>query len=401
MTAGACQVIEQGDELRLVGPGMELHLDRGGIVRPVRWVDHIRGTARTLHAAEELAAVVAGPGRRLWISGWRGATSLVGVVAPDDDPGVALGYAERRFDDRGWAGMQSPSHLWYEQDERSRWARTHVFLPPDARDQPLQLVLGGMGLFDFRWMRVFLNGVPIGVREATGRWRDPGTFDLGPGSPGGSHLRFGSDNVIALQLTGYICRDARLDAVDPGQVRLMPLRSQWPAQFEQHLLVGGADRRLTFSATGVDVRSEGARGEVIVPVESDGQLLRGELTYHWTADEPVMHRSLRLFTVDAPVDLLRLDLLSASAAWATVSDGDQGMPVYLDDTWWAGVEHPAGWAIGTTGHVELRQYPGRAVEPGQPFEGMTTALGVATTPDHRRAHVVRGAHPGPDAAHPA
>ena len=236
MTPGPCQVIEHGDELRLVGPGVALHLSRAGVLRPIRWVDHIRDATRTLDAAEELAALFAGPGRRLWITGWRGATSFVGAVAPDADPGVALGYAERRFDDSGWAGMQSPSHFWYEQDERTRWTRTHVFLAPEARDQPLELVLGGLGLFDFRWMRVFLNGVPIGIREAPARWRDPGTFDLGPGSPAAAHVRFGDDNVIALQLTGYIARDARLDAADSGQVRMMPLRSQWPAQFEQHLV---------------------------------------------------------------------------------------------------------------------------------------------------------------------
>ncbi len=377
LTSGPCRVIERGDELQLIGPAIEVHLDRAADLRPSRWVDRVRDATWNLDASRELSAVVGGSGRRIWITGWRGATSVVGVGAPDDDPGIARGYAEARFDDRGWDGMQSPSHFWYEQDARTRWARTHVFLPLDARGQPLQLVLGGIGLFDFRWMRVFLNGVPIGIREASGRWRDPGSFDVGPGTLAAEQLRFGGDNVIALQLMGYIARDARLDEADPGQVRLMPLRSQWPAQFEQHLLLGGPDRRLGFHAVGMDVRREGVSGEVAIAVESDDQLLRGELIYCWTASEPVVRRLARLSVTDTAVELLRLDLLAASAPWPAVSDGEQGMPVYLGDTCWAGVEHPAGWAIGTHGRVELRQYPGTHVTPGQPFDGMTTALGVA------------------------
>jgi len=40
------------------------------------------------------------------------------------------------------------------------------------------LVLGGVGIYDFRYLRVFLNGHAIGTRRVGDRWHEPGQFDL-------------------------------------------------------------------------------------------------------------------------------------------------------------------------------------------------------------------------------
>lgn len=386
MAGGPCRVSLDGGQLVMSGPSLEVVLATDGRLRPVRWANPARGYSTDLHDAQELVAVLGDAGRRAWIRGWRGTTSVVGACDPDDDPGLHLGYHEPGCDDTTWLGMHTPSHRWYEQDERIRWARTRIALPADARGRPLELVLGGMGLFDFRWMRVFVNGVPLGIRTATGRWREPGRFDIGPGSPITPHLRFDGEDVLALQLAGYMARDDRLDAVDPGKVRLMPLRSQWPAQFEQHIVIGDPDQEVGFVACGVDVRSEGASGAVVIRVASDEGGLEGTLTYDWDASTPVMRRALALRGGDARLHLLRLDLLSARG-WDVVSDGEQGSPVYLDDAWFASVEHPAGWAMGIDGRLLLRQHPGVRLGSAGSFDAMTTVVGSAGARGARAAFV--------------
>lgn len=376
MTSG-CAVFTSSDAITLVAPAFEVALETSSHIRATRWTNHLLGRSVGVLDGAEVRAVLDRSDSRIWITGWRGETSFVGPSDEDDDPGIARGYADSRFDDRGWQGMHSPSHRWYEQDQRLRWARTHVFLPSMARDRPLRLVLGGFGTFDFRRIRVWLNGEPLGTREASGRWREPGVFDLGPDSQIASALRFGGDNVIALQLSGYIAREPRLEEVDPGGGRLMPLRSQWPAQFEQHLVVGEPDRHVGFRAVDVEVKAEGPNGDVRVMLVSDLDELRGELGYTWDAGRPVLRRSVRLSATERPVRLLRLDLLSVALDGAALSDGEQGFPVYVDDGWFASVEHPAGWAIGQSQRLDLRMYPGVDLEPGSTFEGMGTVLGAA------------------------
>ena len=61
---------------------------------------------------------------------------------------------------------------------------------------------------------------------------------------------------------------------------------------------------------------------------------------------------------------------------ASVSEGEQGFPVYIEDQFFATLAHPAGWAIGQNGEVILRHYPGKKLASREAFSCMEAVLGV-------------------------
>jgi len=68
-----------------------------------------------------------------------------------------------------------------------------------------------------------------------------------------------------------------------------------------------------------------------------------------------------------------------------VSDGEQGFPAYIDDKFFAGIAHPAGWAMGEGQMITLRQHPARTLEAGESMTTMQRVLGVASDGTARRA----------------
>jgi hypothetical protein len=77
--------------------------------------------------------------------------------------------------------------------------------------------------------------------------------------------------------------------------------------------------------------------------------------------------------------------LGQYATGTAVTEGEQGFPVYVADEVYLSLAHPAGWAIGEEGTVCLRQYPGRALEPGARLATMQAVLGVARAGEARTA----------------
>ena len=110
---------------------------------------------------------------RIFITGWKMASGQPGFVQPDEEGGYKLGCAAYDFDDSGWYTRTSPmSYGTPESPDLSDyyWARTRVFLPKDVKEKDLSLVLGGFGLFEYRYMRVFVNGHEVGTRRYSTRW---------------------------------------------------------------------------------------------------------------------------------------------------------------------------------------------------------------------------------------
>ena len=60
-----------------------------------------------------------------------------------------------------------------------------------------------------------------------------------------------------------------------------------------------------------------------------------------------------------------------------MSEGDMGFPVHVGESFFFSLAHPAGWAMGEAGRVQLRQFPGALLEPGRSFACMDAVLGVS------------------------
>ncbi|MFH1268760.1 MAG: hypothetical protein ABIK89_23795, partial [Planctomycetota bacterium] len=236
----------------------------------------------------------------------------------------------------------------------------------------------------------FLNGQEIGTRVAPTRWHEPLVVDLGPGSEAHRHVRFGQDNVIALQLSGFVDRTTRLDEVDPQRARVQAMRLYWPTHFEQYVTVGDRPRTPQLEPAPLQDQCNADRGQIVFELAAVAPKVSARVTYSWDATEPVLRKTVEVVNHDDhEVRLLNVRLGSYQTG-GQVSEGGQGFPVYLDGQFFFSLAHPSGWAMGQEGQVRLRHFPGATLAPGERFSCMETVLGVAEAGQARRrflAHV--------------
>jgi hypothetical protein len=334
---GRCRVTRHGPLLQLESAAFKFTLDVSDGLRGRAWSNLLTGRNLSLGLGSEVELDWDAADQRIWISGWK----------KDGDKRI-----------------------------------THVFLPPEARDKRLTLTLGGFGLYDYSHIQVTINGKEVGERRATRRWREPGAFDFGPGSKAWPSLRFGQDNILAMRCQDAILRTERMDQL--GEDLDLSGPQSWPAQFEQYLTVG-----VPLSSPHLNVRrvrdlSARERGEVRVYLESKDQNTQVVVTYRWNDKEPVLHKFVEVCN-QGPSERRLMNLrLGNYKTDATVSEGEQGFPVYLDDEFFMSLAHPAGWAVGQDKQICLRQYPGRMIEPRGKFESMEAVMGAANTGQARQ-----------------
>jgi hypothetical protein len=338
-----CAVARHGTEVELQSPAFAYILDTAQGLRARSWQNHLAGREMSLGLGSEVALDFDAADQRIWISGWK-----------------------------------------HEGGRRT----THVFLPPDAKDKKLTLTLGGFGVYDYREMDVQFNGQEVGARHATGRWREPGEFDLGPGSKIYPHLRFGEDNILVIHCREPITRTPRMDEL--GVTQDLPGRNEWPAQFEQYLTVGTPLSTPALRVAATRDQTTARQGEFIVELQSEQHDTQVTVTYRWNAAEPVLHKFIEVRNQSPRERRLMNVRLGDYQTDTSVSDGEQGFPVYLGDDCFMGLAHPSGWAMGQDGHVLLRQYPGKRLAPDERFQCMETVLGAAKAGEARQtflAHV--------------
>lgn len=375
-----CRVLGHGLQRELVSPTFTYKVDLSDGLTAESWLNRLTGRTLSLGRHPEIELDLDASNQRLFITGWRTMHVRSNDMDPNREEGYLKGFASMGFDDASWPGKATPVSSYDTEITLFRdyyWARTHIFLPVNARGKDLSLVLGGVGLYDYSFMRVFINGQEVGVREPHGRWHEPGIFDLGPSRAIYPHLRFGQDNVIAVQLSGLVTRTARLDEVDPLRARAFTFSYYWPGQFEQYLVAGKSLSTPKLRVTGSDTKREGDTGELTVTLTGDDPGLSVLVTYQWNKAEPVLHKYAEVTNGGASDVRVMNVRLGTYSTGLTVSEGEQGFPVYIQDQFFASVAHPSGWAIGQDGDVHLKQYPGKKLCPGERLTCMETVLGVA------------------------
>lgn len=375
---------QDGHDVRLESPTFGYNLDTSDGLRAVSWENRLTGSSVSLGHGLEFEVDIDTSVRRIGIEGWRATASDVAGVSVDEETGFREGYYAPYFDDSAWGTTLTPAHFAWDNPEDYYWFRTHVFISPAVEGMPLSLVLGGFGVWDFRYMRVFLNGQEIGERETAGRWFEPGQFDLGPDSGFQSLVRFGQDNIVAIQMARPIRRVPRLDELDPHCRHHLPYMWANQPQFEQYFVVGDPISTPKFAVRSVEIARQEADLALTVNIEAIDLPMTAQITYRWESGGKVLkkHVSLRN-NGDQPRRLLNVRL-GGYHTDVEVSDGEQGFPVYLDHSMFASLCHPSGWATGQDGRVLLRQYPGRMLLPGDVFESMDVVFGADGRGEARR-----------------
>src|SRR5207249_1075265 len=226
-----------GASVELRSPQFLFALDLSDGVRAMRLQHRVAGRTLALGGGSELEIDLEAAEKRIGITGWKFARSQETDGPPDEETGFRAGFARPEFDDASWTPVMAPNGDFAVRGGFA-WVRRRIHLDDADRGKSVFFTMGGWGLFDFEYLRIFVNGRPIGARDRTRRREGPLTVALGPGSDAYRLLHFGGDNVIALQLSRYQNRLARLDAVDPER-RWELSRFYWPPTFQQSIAIGG------------------------------------------------------------------------------------------------------------------------------------------------------------------
>lgn len=375
-----CHVIKSGNHTQLVSPAFVYTLESSHVLKAVSFENRLCGKILEMGNGNELEADFDHAEARIAIEGWTVTDSPKSDADPNAEAGYVSGYYNSDFNDAAWDGFQTPvmfEDFKYDKT-RYKWARTHVFIPESLKGKSLSVFLGGFGLLDFSFLRLFINGQEIGTRRADKRWHEPGCFVLEPSSESYASLRFGQDNILALQLSGYLCRNQKLDTYDPQEGReLATIGRSWPAQFEQYITAGTPLKTPVWSIHGERVVTEGENGRIDFDLVADSGLLSATVSYRWTHDSPVLHKFIEIKN-NASKDIRMMNVrLGDYHTNEEPTEGEQGFPVYIDGCFFMSVAHPSGWATGQDCDVVLKQYPGKLLHAGESFSCMETLFGVS------------------------
>ncbi len=129
------------------------------------------------------------------------------------------------------------------------------------------------------------------------------------------------------------------------------------------------------------------------------------VTYSWNGTEPVLTKVVRIinegttpwdrlldiqlgiYATDAkPFEDPELQVINSSGRnWEEPAGQVQGYPAYLEDQFFVGLAHPAGFSLLNGNTLELRQHPGIILESKQEFTSMQAVYGVAKKGEARTA----------------
>ena len=234
----ACRVTKRGRIVEIRAPQFIYRIDTADGLRGIAWENLLTGKSISLGNGPEVEVDFDAAEQWIPIGGWKMAVSPNKTPSPDKDQGFRNGYYRPECDDAAWRSIFQPAWEGPDDEQTQIWTRAKISLPAEAKDKPLSLTVGGFGLFDYRYLRVFLNRHEVGVRNAPGRWREPLIVDMGPDCKAHEFVLYGKENLIALQLGGCVARLPRLEELNPSRSRSQAMRQMWPGQFEQYLTIG-------------------------------------------------------------------------------------------------------------------------------------------------------------------
>lgn len=304
----------------------------------------------------ELALVLDAARWRHDIESWRWRRS--------DDAGEARGYATPELDDSGWRVTPHLHPIYDSRYDGHAWFRQKVPLSADAEGEPIVLGLGGMDDEDWGSYRVFVNGRELGSWAGEGRWREPHLIPLAPGDAAYGALRFGGDNLLAVEVARLFRGGGELAHAELEHYFFQGwLIDQFVAVGEPYEVVND------FAVVDVTAESSAVR----VSLESGARPgLAAELAYSAAEGGALRKQAVVRNRSDASVRLLDVVFDDLEGSLGAPTKGGRGRPVLASELF-LGIEHPAGIAQGEEGRIRLLQLPGRTLEPGESY---ATAPGV-------------------------
>ena len=214
----------------------------------------------------------------------------------------------------------------------------------------------------------------------SGHWREPRVFRLETGDEAYGLLKFGGDNLLALQVKGLNVggdRLRRLKSLNSHNRQELPRRIGYQTNFDQYVTVGEPMRKVTFEVTSHRLEHNGKGDSLILEVQSQDGSIQGEVRYAWREDSPTLHKFARVTNRGTEsIRVLDVDLGDYNTG-GTSSEGGEGFPVYVNEQLFFGIAHPADLVQGVKGRVRLREFLGAEIESGKEFALSEVVIGVA------------------------
>lgn len=371
-----CYAREEGDAVRMGNSLVERVLSReGGNLRTVAILNKRTGRSWRLNTRAEATLRFSAAAARIEIPQWRYATGTREAALPDEEAGFRAGYYRREFDDQDWSEVECVNAATEPTDSvwpGFGWFRAAFNLPSDAVGQQVAFGLGGYDHEDWQFYRLFVNGAEIGSRELSGRWREPKPLIVDPSHPAYSALRFGAENVLAIQA-------GRLNKLLPNMI---------PAEAEHYLFMSRlSDQFVAVGPPTKEIRdfqlkdwaSGGDRHWLWTTfwAENEAEQFRVAFTYEVRAGDPIVRKKIMVENQSAsPRLLLDVDVEDFEIDGAT-SDGGQGLPILIDEEAYCAIEHPAGVNQGLGDGVRLRHHPAVTLAPEQLTTSKVAIFGVS------------------------
>jgi hypothetical protein len=330
-------------------------------------------------SAEELVLTFSAADTRIEIPWWRfqfGPDDT--AVAVSDEQGLKSGFHQPDFSDEHWAVTENllrkrlsgpkPKYQDEIRYDGYGWFRKWIALPESGRGQEVHLVLGGWDYQDWNEYWVYLNGIEVGHRTSQGIWRAPGDFKIATGDSTYASLRFGEGtrNLLAVRTRGF---DKSSGGVSEGLLKHYVFEPFWVDQF----VTCGAPYLVVSDFEVQSVRKSGARAEF----QLKSRATEVECTLRYELDGPTRRKWAEIRNA-GPKDLLLLDAqLDDFRVAGSISPGGPGQPVFISDSAFAAIEHPAGLNQGDGLNVRLTHFPGKTLRPGETFRTYTAIVSVS------------------------
>ena len=396
-----CYVTQEGDIFRIGNSLIERALSQeGGRLRTVAVTNKITGHTWTLNTNAEARATFAASSSRIEIPLWRYSPGTSHAVDPDEDAGFRQGFHRPDLIDTDWQSIECFTSIGEKSDPAQPgygWFRTTFELPGDAQGQPIGIAVGGYDNEDWQYYRVFVNGEEAGTRELSGRWREPTPFVLDPDHPGYKALKFGGQNVLAVQAgrmnkltpemdpaesVRYFFRSRLVDqfvtvGVPTKELSDFRLKEYWPAIYG----LPPANPTAKTEAGYYPLRhwaSGGDRDWMWCMFWAEDEAANVQVIYHFQirSGEPLIRKKVEVRNLgDEPKLLLDIDVEDFQID-GTTTEGGHGYPVLLDDQAFCALEHPAGVNQGLGDAVRLRHFPGLTLVSEQGTMSKESVLGV-------------------------
>ncbi len=352
---------------------------QNAVLTSSRFENRLSGQTFTLSSVRELSLTFSAAQYRIEVPWWHFRFGPdENPVSPTQEQGLQRGYHLPDTSDEEWGATDNLLLRSLRGVERGAdsiiydgygWFRRWFELPRDAEGKEIVAVLGGYDYQDWNEYWVYLNGIEIGHRLSSGRWRSPAQFAVVPNSPHYASVRFGpgQKNLLAVRTRQY---ERRFGGLSDEVLRHYVFD---PVLVDQFVTVGKPYYELAdFEVQG---GKQARESRAVFELRSSSQPVR--IFAHYELDGPTRRKWLEI-TNEGSKEMLLLDLQLDSLTFGKpTSEGGLGEPVMVNEEAFCAIEHPAGLNQGSDGRVRMLHFPARHLKPGDTTRSYTSLVSVS------------------------